>query len=311
MVGSSEMSKEVNTVMKLKTVKRHFVDGSKNIIRNGWMTVASVGSVTTTLLLVCVFLVLMLNLNTMSENVERDIQIKVLIDLATTQEDIDRLETQIKTIPEVSYLQFSSKDEELQKLIDDLGEDGEMWKLYEQDNPLNDAFIVMANDPTDTEKVASIISGLDNVFEVNFGKGYVEKLFAFNQYSRYVGIGLIVALVLTAGFLISNTIKITIMARSSEIGIMKLVGATNGFIRWPFFIEGLLMGILGSIIPIVFVLIGYHYLYYDLQHKLTIPYLDLLPYNPFAWQVSLIILGIGAIIGIWGSVMSVRKFLRV
>ncbi|WP_102028672.1 permease-like cell division protein FtsX [Salirhabdus sp. Marseille-P4669] len=296
--------------MKLKTLKRHFVEGSKNIVRNGWMTVASVGSVTTTLILVSVFLVLIFNLNTIATNVEEDVEIKVYIDLAADQAAIDKLESQIKTIEEVSYLQFSSKENELEELIADLGEEGEYWGMFEQDNPLNDAFVVKTEDPLDIKKVATSINKFDNVFSVEYGEEVIQKLFKFNEYARYIGIALIAALILTAGFLISNTIKITIIARSREINIMKLVGATNGFIRWPFFIEGLLMGLLGAIIPVVVVLVGYHYLYDSLQ-GVNFPYFELLPYNPFAWQIALILLGIGAVIGMWGSVMSVRKFLKV
>jgi cell division transport system permease protein len=101
------------------------------------------------------------------------------------------------------------------------------------------------------------------------------------------------------------------MARSREIGIMKLVGATNGFIRWPFFMEGMFLGILGSIIPIAGILAGYYYLENTLSERFSFNFVELLPFNPFAWQLSLIILIIGAGIGMWGSVMSVRKFLKV
>lgn len=101
------------------------------------------------------------------------------------------------------------------------------------------------------------------------------------------------------------------MARSEEIGIMKLVGATNGFIRWPFFIEGMLLGVLGSILPITAVLAGYYYLDHNVSDKITYDFVELLPFSPFAWQLSLLILVIGAFIGVWGSVMSVRKFLKI
>ncbi|MRG84761.1 permease-like cell division protein FtsX [Salinibacillus xinjiangensis] len=297
--------------MKLRTIKRHLREGSKNILRNGWMTFASVGSVTTTLILVGVFLVLMLNLNQIAENVEEDVQIKVLIEMGTEQKEIDQLENKIKSIQDVSFLQFSSKENELERLMASMGDDGEMWKMVNQDNPLNDVFVVKTEDPLDTMDVASRIKSFDYVDSVDYGDEVIQKLFTFNEYSRYVGLALIAALVLTAAFLISNTIKITIMARRKEIGIMKLVGATNGFIRWPFFIEGLLMGILGAILPIIIVVTGYYYLYENMKDRPLIPFIELLPFNPFVWQVSLILLGIGAFIGIWGSVMSVRKFLKV
>src|SRR5699024_10636857 len=125
------------------------------------------------------------------------------------------------------------------------------------------------------------------------------------------GITLIVGLILTAMFLISNTIKLTIMARSREIGIMKLVGATNGFIRGPFFIEGLLLGVLGSIVPILVLAGSYKYIYDNLSGQTSISFVKLLPFNPFIYQLGGAMIVLGAFIGVWGCVMSVRKFLRV
>src|SRR5690625_5300729 len=111
--------------------------------------------------------------------------------------------------------------------------------------------------------------------------------------------------------LISNTIKLTIMARSREIGIMKLVGATNSFIRGPFFVEGLLLGVFGSFIPIILISVGYKFLTDGLASQTTFHFINILPFNPFVWQLSGILLLIGAFIGVWGCLMSVRKFLRV
>ncbi|WP_188454125.1 permease-like cell division protein FtsX [Virgibacillus oceani] len=297
--------------MKLRTGKRHLREGIKNIFRNGWMTVASIGAVTTTLILVGAFLALMLNLNQMADNIEDDVEIKVLIDLTANESQIKSLGEDIKNIDEVASVKFSSKDEELENLIESMGEEGESWQLFEQDNPLNHAYIIKAEDPVDTIDIANEIKGFEAVQEVNYGKDVVQKLFQFNEYARTIGLVLIAGLVFTAIFLISNTIKITIMARSREIGIMKLVGATNGFIRWPFFIEGLLLGVFGSIIPIAAIIVGYYYLENTLGDKISLSFVELLPFNPFAWQLSLIILAIGAFIGVWGSVMSVRKFLKV
>ncbi|GGB53754.1 FtsX-like permease family protein [Virgibacillus dakarensis] len=299
--------------MKFRTLKRHFREGIKNIFRNGWMTVASIGAVTTTLILVGVFLALMLNLNKMADNIEDDVEINVLIDLTAKEDQIKQLGDNIEKMDEVDKVEFSSKDEQLEGLVKSMGKEGDSWQLFEQDNPLNHVFIVKTKDPLDTIDVANDIADFDNVQEVNYGKDVVNRLFQFNQYARNIGLVLIAGLVFTAIFLISNTIKLTIMARSKEIGIMKLVGATNGFIRWPFFVEGMLLGIFGSIIPIAAILGGYYYLENNLSERfnLKFSFVELLPFNPFAWQLSLIILVIGGLIGIWGSVMSVRKFLKV
>lgn len=297
--------------MKFSTIRRHFKEGIKNVIRNGWMSVASIGAVTVTLILVGTFIMLMLNINEMAVKVEEDVQIKALIDVTADEDDILDLGDEIESISGVKTVEFSSKEDEFENLIDDMGEQGKAWELYEQDNPLNHAYIVKAEIPQETESIAKQIEGFDYVNKVNYGQDVVPKLFTFNNYVRTIGAILITALVLTAIFLISNTIKLTIMARSEEIGIMKLVGATNSFIRWPFFVEGFLLGVLGSVIPITVLSIGYSYIYKTLVGQTSFPFVQLLPLNPFLWQLSVVIIFIGAIIGMWGSGMSVRKFLKV
>lgn len=297
--------------MKFNTLKRHIREGFKNVIRNGWMSVASIGAVTVTLVLVGTFITLMLNINQMTVKVEEDVKIKTLIDVTADDDAIKKLGEEIEAISGVATVEFSSKDDEFRALIEDMGEQGKAWELYEQDNPLNHAYIVQTIEPQETERVAKEIEKLDYVYKVNYGQDVVPKLFKFNNYVRTIGIILIIGLVLTAIFLISNTIKLTIMARSTEIGIMKLVGATNAFIRWPFFIEGLLLGLLGSVIPILVITIGYSYIYESVVNQTAFPFVQLLPLHPFLLQISGIIVLIGAVIGMWGSGMSVRKFLKV
>lgn len=297
--------------MKFRTTKRHFRESIKNIFRNGWMTVASVGAVTTTLILVGAFLALVFNLNQMANEIENDVEIKALIDLTANEDQIKALGDKISDLDKVASVNFSSKDDQLESLIDSMGDQGQSWQLFQQDNPLNHAYVIKANEPKDTQAIASKLKDFPAVSKVNYGKEVVQQLFEFNKYARTIGLVLIAGLVFTAIFLISNTIKLTIMARSKEIGIMKLVGATNGFIRWPFFLEGMFLGILGSIIPIGIILGGYYYLDTYVSGKIEFEFVQILPFDPFAWQLSLIILAIGALIGIWGSVMSVRKFLKV
>ena len=297
--------------MKFRTLKRHVREGFKNIIRNGWMSVASIGAVTVTLILVGSFVAIMLNVNQMANKVEEDVEIKVLIDLTADDDDIEKLGEEIEGINKVGSVSFSSKDDELNNLIDSMGEQGEAWALHEQDNPLTHAYLIKALDPQDTEEIAAEIEDFEYVHKVVYGEEVVSNLFKFNNYARAIGLALIVGLVLTAVFLISNTIKLTIMARSTEIGVMKLVGATNAFIRWPFFIEGLLLGVLGSIIPIGLISSGYYYVVKNFSGQTSFYFIELLPFNPFIWQLMVIIIAFGAIIGMWGSVMSIRKFLKV
>ena len=306
------MSIGVIMAMKIRTLKRHVKEGLKSSWRNSWMTLASVGAVTTTLLLVSVFLALMMNLNHVAQNIEEDVLIKVLIDVTATDDEVEELGESIESLSKVETVEFSSRDQELRELIESLGEEGDVFSTYGDDeNPLNHAYIVKTVEPKETIQIAEEIEAMNRVEKVNYGQDVVENIFMFNSYARNIGLILIVALLFTAIFLISNTIKITIIARRREIEIMKLVGATNWFIRWPFFIEGLLLGILGSIIPIALIFTGYYFLDQNSAMINQFEFISILPFHPFVWQLSGIVILIGAVIGVWGSIMSVRKFLKV
>ncbi|MDX1807503.1 MAG: permease-like cell division protein FtsX [Paenisporosarcina sp.] len=294
--------------MKARTVGRHFRESFKSLGRNSWMTFASASAVTVTLLLVGVFVMIMLNLNKVADDLEKDVEIKVLVELTSDEVAATQLETEIKKISGVESVKYSTKEAELEDLIKDFGEN---MGLSEQNNPLRAAFYVKASNPQDTENVAEQIDRLNNTYSVEYGEGKIEKLFDFLNVARNVGLVLILALLFTAMFLISNTIKITIVARRREIEIMKLVGATNGFVRIPFVLEGMWIGILGAILPITLVTLLYYNLYTLLQPYLEGELFSLLPLTPFLYQVNILILAMGVFIGVWGSFMSVRKFLRV
>jgi cell division transport system permease protein len=297
--------------MKIRTLGRHTRESFKSLARNGWMTFASVSAVTVTLILVGVFFVIMMNLNQVAKNIEEDVIIRVHIDVAANEEDQQALKKQINDIPEVKSIVFSSKETELNNMITSMGEEGKAFKLIEQENPLNDVFIVKTKKPTDTMRVAKQIEQMEYASKVKYGQGHVEKLFKFINASRNVGLALIIGLLFTAMFLISNTIRITIVARRREIQIMRLVGATNAFIRWPFFLEGLWLGILGAVVPIILISSSYFYAYDYLAPKLEGNFIQLLAYEPFIYQVSGLLILMGAFIGMWGSMMSVRKFLKI
>ena len=302
------MNTEVNTAMKFSTVKRHFRESIKSLGRNSWMTIASVSAVTVTLILVGVFALIMMNLNKVATDLENEVEIKVLIDETADEAAEKALIEKVKKLPGVSEMTYSTKEDELTKLVKDFGDD---FKLFEQSNPLRNVIYVKAADPQQTAKVAKTIDKYEYTYDVMYGEGKVEKLFNFLNISRNVGIVLILGLLFTAIFLISNTIRITIIARRDEIEIMKLVGATNSFVRIPFLLEGMWLGILGSIIPIAVVTTLYHNIYKIIAPRLQGELVQLLDFSPLVYQVSGLLLLIGVLIGIWGSFMSVRKFLKI
>jgi len=298
--------------MKIRTLGRHVREGVKNLGRNGWMSFASVSAVTFTLFILGVFLVLAMNVNYFAQSVEKQVEIRVFMADLTTKENLQQFEQDVRGLEKVESVQFISKEEGLKQFRESMGDKAYLFDGLEKGNPLPDAFVVKAKMPQDTAVVASQIKQMKNVRSLNYGEGTVEKLFAATDTVRNVGIGFIIGLGFTAMFLIANTIKLTIVARRREIEIMKLVGATNWFIRWPFFVEGLLMGITGALIPIVILGVGYYYLLDAIKSSFEATQLfTLLPLFPLVYQVALALLAIGAFIGIWGSLVSVRRFLRV
>lgn len=308
MDSSSVMNTEVTTDMKARTLSRHFRESFKSLLRNSWMTFASASAVTVTLLLVGVFVMIMMNLDKVADDLERDVEIKVLVELTADEAMIAQLEEDINAVSGVGSVIYSTKEAELEDLIKDFGEN---MGLSEQNNPLRAAFYVKAADPLETEEVAKRINRIQDVYSVEYGETQIKKLFSFLDLARNVGLGLILALLFTAMFLISNTIRITIVARGREIEIMKLVGATNWFVRLPFILEGMWIGILGAILPMALVTALYYNLYNAAQPYLEGEMIQLLPITPFLYQVNGLILAMGIFIGVWGSFMSVRKFLRV
>ena len=297
--------------MKLKTFGRHGKEGVKNITRNRWMSLASISAVTVTLLLVGVFAALLLNLNHIGSQIEENVEVRVFMDLTLEEPGQNELKEKLQNIPEVDTVTFQSKEEGLEKLIDSLGEEGEVFESLKDENPLNDVYIVKTKNPEDTIQVAQSIKSFENVEKVEYAKETVQRLFNVMDLARNIGLAIIAGLLFTAMFLIANTIRITIVARRKEIGIMKMVGATNWFIRWPFLVEGILIGMLGAAIPIAVVVFGYRYLFQEVTTRYPTLFVELLPVYPFVWKVSILLILMGVIIGLWGSFTSIRKYLKV
>ncbi len=305
------MKQRGNTVMKGRTILRHIKEGGKNIVRNGWMTFASISAVTVMLFVVGAFLLLIMNINHFASSLEEDVEVQVFIDLTASEEEQDELRDELDSLDGIEDISYISRDEGLDTFIESLGEQGEFFETLRDENPLNDKFVLRAEDPQETVLIAEEAEELSHVETVEYGQDIFEQLFAATDLIRWIGLALIIGLMFTAMFLIANTIKITIIARKREIQIMKLVGATNWFIRWPFFIEGLLLGILGAIIPISLLTYGYIRFYEAMGDETGLEFFEFLPASPLTFQMALLLVSIGAFVGMWGSIMSVRKFLKV
>ncbi len=306
---SSEINWKETTDMKLRTIKRHFIESLKSLKRNGWMSIAAVSAVAVTLLLVGSFIAMLMNVNKLATDIENDVSVRVYIDLAADEGQQKELETKLSALDHVSTVEFSSRENELKQVV---GSYGNEFNLFQgDDNPLYNVFIVNTDAPQYTKTVAKEAEGLEQVAKVNYGGATADNLFKTMGTVRNVGAIVIVALVLTAVFLISNTIRITIMSRRTEIEIMKLVGATNWFIRWPFLVEGALIGLIGSLIPVALISFLYVTIFDIGTAYLSGTYFSLLTPIPFLYQIGGLMVAVGVLIGAIGSSISIRRFLKV
>lgn len=294
--------------MKIRTMWRHIRDAVKSLFRNGWSTFGAISAVSMVLLLVGIFVSLLFNMNKIATDVEQDVNVRVYIDLAADETKTEELKVAIQALNAVDTVKFRSKDEELDDITKSVAQEFELFK--NDSNPLRNAFDVSTKNPKQTKEVATTIEKMDYVARVNYGGAKADTLFKVISTSRNVGIGVIAVLLIIALFLISNTIRATIHARRTEIEIMQLVGATKAYIRWPFFLEGGFIGLIGSIVPIAVLWGLYLWVYKGGSDFFAGSNFSLLSPNPFLYRLSLAMAGVGVLIGSFGSIFSMRRFLK-
>ena len=294
--------------MKSKVFFRHVKDSLRSLRRNGWMSVAAVSAVTVTLLLVGIFMALIFNLRHISQQVENDVQVRVYIDKKTTTKQRDDLKDKLKKLDHVNKVTYRSRQQELDTII---GGYGSQWRMFSGDqNPLSDVFMVKTNSPKATISVSKEAQKLDHVVDASYGGRTAKKLFNSVDVAQKWGLAFTILLLFVAVFLINNTIRITILSRSDEIRIMRLVGATNSYIRWPFLLEGAWTGLFGAVLPIIIVDVGYAIVYRSFTYANGASGYTLYANMPFLFWLDLMLAGIGIVIGALGSVISMRRFLK-
>jgi len=295
--------------MKISTMWRHIKEGMKNLLRNGWMTFASLTTVGLTLLILGTTLIMTFNAQQMSGYVTNQLDISVFLKTSVTDQQGQQLAGTVAKMPGIKSVQYVSKEAAMKSLSAKMGQYKQVLNGM-KDNPLPVTLVVRATDPRQTVSVAQEISSLPQVDNVFDAKGTIGRLFQFLDAIRDVGLVFVIALIITAMFLISNTIRITILNRRREIEIMKLVGATNWFVRWPFVVEAILIGVIGTAIPYGILMYVYHLAYQRAGGLFFGLGFTLSPVSFVATRLAGVMFGLGIIIGLYGGMMSIRKSLR-
>lgn len=294
----------------VRIIGRNIRDAFKGVFRNLSLSMASILCTTITLIVVAISIVLTYNINNFTKLIESDMSIVVFLKKDVT--DVSLIESKIKSIDYVSSCVYKSKSEILKEMIDaDSSLEGILSQYNDDNNPLLSTFIVKVDDLKLIDDVALKIEVYDEVDYVKYGENAISDLINIFDAVRKGSVFVVIALILVTAFLISNTIKIAIIARRKEIEIMRLVGASNLNIKIPFIFEGLIIGIIGSIIPILITSFGYLNVYNLLNGELFSPILKLISPIPFVYYVSMALLAVGAIVGMIGSYRASKKHLKI
>lgn len=295
--------------MKISTAEYFITESLHSIRRNGLMSMASLMTVALSLLILGIFTIMVLNLNNMASVLESQVQVTVYLQDSLKEAEIREVGTRITKLPGVTRVNFIDKKEAMSRFKQRLGAQQGLLAELGEANPLPNAFEVKVDRPERVKPVALAIAQLKGIEAARYGQEVVEQLFSLTRMVRIFGSVLIVFLGLAALFIIVNTIRLTVFARRREIGIMKYVGATDWFIRWPFIIEGVLLGSLGAAISSL--LLTQLYGMVTGQVYGTLAFLPLLPQYPMLGYVNIFLLLAGVAIGALGSIISVKKFLKV
>lgn len=295
--------------MKVRTIEYYIREVFISLRRNNWMSVASIGTVAVSLFIFGMFLMMVMNMNKLAENMESQVQINVYLLDKVDREQARDIEKDLKEIEGVESVGFVTKDEAMERFKDRLGDQKTLLDALDETNPLPDSFEVTVTNPDLVKPAAEKMEKLDGVECAKYGQDVMEHLFEITRLLRIFGFTLMLVLAFATLFIISNTIRLTVFARRKEIAIMKYVGATDWFIRWPFVMEGMVLGLFGSIIAAMVLRTAYTAMAEKVYE--TLAFFPLIPEQPFLTYITIVVVISGMVVGAIGSAVSIKKFLKV
>lgn len=295
--------------MKLSTSEYFIKEVYTSFKRNIWMTLASIFTVVLSLFILGFFSIVILNLNKIANTLESQVQISVYLKDDLSQEEIDETKETLSKIEGLQDIKFTTREEAMKNFKERLGDQQFLLDALDDTNPLPDSFSLTVTSPQQVKTIADTAAALDSVESASYSQDIINHLFNLTHLIRLIGIALIILLTGAAIFIISNTIRLTVFARRKEIAIMKYVGATDWFIRWPFLLEGICLGFIGGGLATIFLYIIYNQVTQEIYEAMA--FFPLIPQHPFIDYISLAILVAGIIIGALGSTISLKRFLKV
>lgn len=284
-------------------------EGVRGIISHKLMSFAAVGVIAACLLVTATISLLAYNIGHAVENMEQQSEVLIYVEESYTQDQAKTLESQLEAVENVKDAQFVSKEDALKNYLETLGEDAYVMEDLVKDNPLRDGYRVFLQDVSKHEETVAALERVEGIADATSSREVFQRLVQIRRAVDIVSVALVAMLGAVSVFIIANTVKLAMFARRDEIGIMKMVGATNRFIRAPFVVEGIVLGVFAAVLAF-FVQWGvYHYIAGQLAAGTGV--LTLLPFESFASGLAVIMAAAGLVFGIGGSTLTIRKFMRV
>jgi len=295
-------------VMELSTARYYFREAFASLVRNNWLSLASIGTVAVSLFILGCSLLLIFNLNEMANTLESMLEINVFLENDLERGQVKQLSDKIRFLSGVEQVEFIPKEQALEQMRQSFGDRREIVSNLD-DNPLPDVLRVKTLRAAQVPEVAGEIAKYKGVEEVHYGQEVVERLLAITHWVRTAGLIAVAVLGIAAVFLISTAIRISVFSRRKEIGIMKFLGATNWFVRFPFLLEGMVLGLTGAFLAALIIYFGYFTLVR--QISMAMPFIPVVGQTEKLLPVFAGLLGLGMFIGAAGSSISVHRFLKV
>lgn len=283
----------------------------KNIVRHFGLTFSASVAVAITLILISVFMLITSNLNSFTKNIEQQVTIRASIDTIVKDKQKQQLLSDIKKLDAVKSVKLSTGEEELENYKSEFQEDSSLFDMYEgKANPIRDTFLIEVKDGRDIQKTAAAVNEMKGIVSAEYGGDSTSGMIATFEKIREGGMIFIIFLIVIAVFLISNKIKMSIYTRKQEIAIMRFVGASNWAIKFPMMLEGIFIGLLGSLVPVLLTVFGYQYIYNVLNGTFMSNMFVLQNAFPMTLEISGVLVLIGVLVGLVGSFFSTTRYLH-
>ncbi|NLJ76422.1 MAG: ABC transporter permease [Peptococcaceae bacterium] len=294
--------------MRFKTIGYYFREAFLSVIRNSWISVASIGVVAVSLLILGSSLLLVMNANNITANLESSLEISAFFKDGIEQDEMLELENELADRPEVASVVFVSKEQALEEMRENFAAQEDILAGLDEKNPLPDALRIKTATAEQVASLANELKTYEQFDVVRYVQGIVEKMMALSKWVRTAGLVTMALLGVAAIFLIATTIRLSVYARRKEIGIMKFLGATNFFVQVPFILEGMILGLVGSLLAVAIIYFGYLSIIDNIQ--LSLPFVRLITERALIKPLMELLILVGLIIGAAGSLISMRRFLK-